>query len=96
VAIPPAIFADVIDKVDPDKKWHSGFFGIWNVTTKLSIAVAAGLSLSLLDYAGFNEKPDSEFSLTMLSATYALIPFFFKIFATIMLYCSSIDQEKIP
>ncbi|MBM3632830.1 MAG: MFS transporter [Alphaproteobacteria bacterium] len=94
VAIPPAIFADVIDRVDPNKKWHSGFFGVWNVTTKLSIAVAAGLALSLLGYAGFNENPGSGFSLTMLSAIYALIPCFFKILATIMLYCSSIDQEQ--
>lgn len=94
VAIPPAIFADVIDRVDPNKKWHSGFFGVWNVTTKLSIAVAAGLALPLLGYAGFNENPGSGFSLTMLSAIYALIPCFFKILATIMLYCSSIDQEQ--
>lgn len=96
VAIPPAIFADVIDKVDPDKKWHSGFFGVWNVTTKLSVAVAAGLALSLLDYAGFNENPDSQSSLKMLSITYALIPCCFKILATIMLYTSTVDKEKKP
>jgi len=96
VAIPPAIFADVIDKVDPHKKWHAGFFGVWNVTTKLSIAIAAGLALSLLDYASFNENPDSGSSLTMLSVTYALIPCFFKILATIMLYYSSVDQKEMP
>lgn len=96
VAIPPAIFADVIDAVDPHKKWHAGFFGVWNVTTKLSVAVAPGLALSLLDYAGFNENPGSRSSLTMLAITYALIPCFFKILATIMLYYSSIDQEEEP
>lgn len=96
VAIPPAIFADVIDRIDTDKKWHAGFFGVWNVTTKLSVAVAAGLALSLLDYAGFNENPNSTSSLTMLSLTYALIPCFFKVLATIMLYYSSIDKEKKP
>lgn len=96
VAIPFAIFADVIDQIDIDKKWHAGFFGVWNVTTKLSVAVATALALSLLDYAGFNENPGSRLSLTMLSFTYALIPCFFKFLAIVVLYYSSIDQEKKP
>lgn len=96
VAIPPAIFADVIDQVDPDKKWHAGFFGVWSVTTKLAIALAAGISLTLLDYGGFSEAPESGTSLIMLSVVYALIPCFFKIIAFTLLYRSSIDLEKRP
>jgi Na+/melibiose symporter-like transporter len=94
VAIPPAIFADVIDKDDPTKKWHTGFFGVWSVTTKLAIALAAGIPLTLLDYSGFSENPQSVGGLRMLSICYALIPCFFKILACIMLYYSSIDQER--
>lgn len=94
VAIPPAIFADVIDHIDPWKKRHSGYFGIWNVTTKLAIAFAAAIPLTLLDYFGFSQNPNSMFGLKMLSISYALIPCCFKILATIALYYSSIDQEK--
>ncbi|MGL6187574.1 MAG: MFS transporter [Holosporales bacterium] len=94
VAIPPAIFADVIDHIDPWKKSHSGYFGIWNVTTKLAIAFAAAIPLTLLDYFGFSQNPKSVFGLKMLSISYALIPCYFKILATVTLYYSSIDQEK--
>lgn len=96
VAIPPAIFADVIDQLDPEKKWHSGFFGIWNVTTKLAIAFAAGIPLTLLDYSGFSQNPNGVSGLKMLSISYALIPCCFKILATISLYYSSIDRYKKP
>lgn len=94
VAIPPAIFADVIDQLDPEKKWHSGFFGIWNVATKLAIAFAAAIPLTLLDYSGFSQNPNSLSGLKMLSISYAIIPCCFKIIATITLYYSSIDREK--
>ncbi len=94
VVIPPAIFADIIDKVDPKKQWHTGFFGVWSVTTKLATALAAGISLSLLDSSGFSLAPQSPSSIRMLYITYALIPCLFKSLAAILLYYSPIDQKE--
>ncbi len=55
--LPPALLADVIDQDSRDAATakSGGYFGLWALAAKLSLALAAGLALPLL--AGLNYVP---------------------------------------
>lgn len=61
-------------------------FGMWGFITKMSFAIAAGLSLPLLAYAGYNPGTENpEAALRSLAMTYAALPCALKILAIIAL-----------
>ena len=88
LALPPSILADVID--DDDKRGlgrnEGAYFGLWNLVTKMNLALAAGIalpSLALLGYQpGIAQSPDA---LLYLAGVYALLPCVLKTFAAIAL-----------
>ena len=88
LALPPSILADVID--DDDKRGlgrnEGAYFGLWNLVTKMNLALAAGIalpSLALLGYQpGIAQAPDA---LLYLAGVYALLPCVLKAFAAIAL-----------
>ena len=59
-----------------------GYFGWWNLVAKLNLALAAGLSLPLLDLAGY--RPGDFTATAGLSAVYCLLPLFFKTIAAVL------------
>lgn len=89
LALPPSILADVIDRDEMDGKPRNegAYFGLWNLVTKLNLALAAGIALPLLGRLGYvpNAVEASAYSLTALAATYALLPSLLKICAAAML-----------
>lgn len=92
MALPAAIYADTL------KRHHtsaSAGFGLWNFTTKLMLSLAAGISLPLLAWAGYDPAApgNSTDALFWLSASYALIPCTLKIGALGILALSPIDTE---
>jgi len=58
------------------------YFGWWNLVAKLNLALAAGLSLPLLDLAGY--RPGDPEATSGLSAVYCLLPLFFKTVAGVL------------
>lgn len=80
LALPPAMLADVL-AVTPNGFDDAGsHFGLWNLLAKLSLALAAGTALPLLQALGFH--PDDPGSgLGALAATYALLPCLLKLAA---------------
>jgi GPH family glycoside/pentoside/hexuronide:cation symporter len=61
-------------------------FGFWNFCGKASLALAAGLVLPLLAWAGFVvDAPKSDEALDALSLLYAVVPCILKIFALVLL-----------
>lgn len=61
-------------------------FGFWNFCGKASLALAAGLVLPLLAWAGFVvDAPKSDDALDALSLLYAVVPCILKIFALVLL-----------
>lgn len=61
-------------------------FGMWGFITKMSFAIAAGLSLPLLAYAGYDPVKDNpETALRALALTYAALPCALKILAILAL-----------
>lgn len=56
VALPASILADVVDRDAEltDERRSGVFFGLWSMVTKLSLALAAGIALPLLEWRGFD------------------------------------------
>lgn len=98
LALPPSILADVID--DDEAKGLSrnegSYFGLWNLVTKLNLALAAGIALPTLAWLGYQPKvTTAPQALIYLSATYALLPCVLKAFAVAALVFSPFFSARI-
>lgn len=69
LALPPALVADMID-TDPAPQ-PGAYYGLMSFFAKLTLALAAGMALPLLDFWGYAPGGGNLFA---LSATYALLP----------------------
>ena len=74
LALPPALVADMIDADDHPQP--GAYYGLMSFFAKLTLALAAGLALPLLDLWGYAPGGDQLFA---LSATYALLPLAMKL-----------------
>ena len=77
LALPPSMLADVID--DDERAGHArregAYFGLWNLVTKMNLALAAGIALPALAWLGYTPQSGSSAqALTWLAAVYALLP----------------------
>jgi Na+/melibiose symporter-like transporter len=91
LALPPSLLADVIDD-DAARglgRREGAYFGLWNLATKLNLALAAGVALPLLQGFGYltGQFNDST-ALTALAAVYALLPCLLKAVAAAVLWAS--------
>ncbi|MFN5811251.1 MAG: MFS transporter, partial [Burkholderiales bacterium] len=69
---------------------HSGaYFGWWQVATKLNLALAAGVSLPLLQWLGYESGSRDAPALLALSWAYALLPCVLKLLAGVLLWASA-------
>jgi GPH family glycoside/pentoside/hexuronide:cation symporter len=68
--------------------------GVWGFRHKASLAVAAGVALPLISYAGFAPGPgNSEAALSMLAIAYAGAPCALKAIAAALLFMTPISKE---
>jgi GPH family glycoside/pentoside/hexuronide:cation symporter len=86
LALPPALLAAVIGQAGHIGKHEGAYFGVWNWATKLNLALAAGLSLPLLEFLGYRNGSTDEAGLHALSVGYALLPCMLKSFAALLLW----------
>ena len=91
LALPPSILADVID--DDERaglgRNEGAYFGLWNLVTKMNLALAAGIALPALAMLGYQSKvTTSPQALTCLAAIYALLPCALKAVAALALVLS--------
>jgi Na+/melibiose symporter-like transporter len=92
LAILPSLLADAL-KARPHM--HSFAFGIWNFLSKLTLALAAGIALPLLDIAGYHPgMTNSEDALTALAVMYAVLPCALKLLSITLLSLSPLDQRR--
>lgn len=83
---PPALLAGVID-AQGDRGHHDGaYLGWWNFATKLNLALAAGLALPLLGWAGYTPGQADAAGLQALSWVYAGLPCVLKALAAAWLW----------
>jgi Na+/melibiose symporter-like transporter len=95
LAIPPSILADITATKERDGPAREGaFFGAWQMTEKLTLAVAAGLALPLLQWGGY-EPGASQGRFSNLAILYGLVPCGLKLLSILILAGSPVDR-RVP
>jgi Na+/melibiose symporter-like transporter len=84
LALPPALLAGVIASGGDAGQREAAYFGVWNWGVQITLALAAGISLPLLDWLGY--VPGSGAGAGVLAAGYALLPCVLKLTAAAMLW----------
>jgi len=87
----PALFARRLAVISPD---GGQGFGLWTFANKLTLAMAAGLLLPLLERAGFSTgAAPPESALVLLSLLYALVPCLLKVVAITLLLAIPLSES---
>lgn len=95
LSLPPARLGDLVSQnnVTSGASW---LFGIYAFLGKAALAVASGLVLPILDFAGFQpDAVNSDSSLMALSIAYAAVPCGLKIFSAILLYRTLDIEDRL-
>ena len=86
LTVPGAMLAGLISS-QPEPGRDSGiYWGWWNMAAKLNLALAAGLTLPLLSYAGYEPGSRSEEALRSITWAYCVLPCILKLAAAALLY----------
>lgn len=95
LAIPPAILADIVNKSKFTKEKMSSYYALWNMASKLGLAIASSFSLILLGYFGYRSSVAAEphSSLIYLSFIYAILPCVIKLLVIFILFKSKIEEN---
>jgi Na+/melibiose symporter-like transporter len=92
VTLLPSIMADTLtDKPEGT----ATAFGLWNLCSKLTMALAAGIALPLLAFGNYQPgAANTPEALAQLSMCYALLPCLFKAIAIVFLHISPLDKRN--
>lgn len=95
LALPAAIQADVIDvdRIDSGRERAGLYFALWGMTTKLALALAAGIFLPLLEMTGFDAETGGNIS--ALPYFYAFVPIALKITAMLLMWRFPLDEAEV-
>lgn len=103
LALPPSLLADVIDddEVRGLARNEGAYFGLWNLVTKMNLALAAGIALPLLAWLGYQPGVTSSAEAArQLAALYALLPCALKAIAVVALirspFVTAVSLMKEP
>jgi Na+/melibiose symporter-like transporter len=93
LALPASLLADLADEDGSGPGGRQGaYFGFWQLVEKLNLALAAGLALPLLGWAGYQPgTPQAQGG--DLSAMYALVPCMLKTIALWALWRAPLDRR---
>lgn len=86
LALPAAMLAGTLAASGDRGKSEGAYFGWWNFATKLNLALAAGLTLPVLDWLGYAPGAQDAEALRTLSWAYCLLPCALKLLAATLLY----------
>lgn len=86
LALPGALLAGVIQRAGHGGQLEGAYFGWWNLATKLNLALAAGLALPLLAWAGYTPGARDAPALLALALAYGLLPCLLKALAAALLF----------
>ena len=86
LTIPSALLAGVIADAGDRGRSEGAYFGWWNFATKINLALAAGLTLPLLELLGYTPGTQQPQALTALTIVYCLVPIAIKVVAALALY----------
>ena len=84
-----------LDTLESGAQRTGFYFAIWNMATKLAVALAVGIGFPLLDVFGFLPKGDNApLALLALAALYGLFPVLFKLGAVAVAWGHPIDAKR--
>jgi glycoside/pentoside/hexuronide:cation symporter, GPH family len=86
LALPPALLAAVIARGGDSGRCEASYFGAWNWMSKMNLALAAGISLPLLQRLGYAPGEQNVAGIQALGIAYALVPSALKLLAAAMLW----------
>ena len=95
LTIPSALLAGVIADAGDRGRAEGAYFGWWNFATKLNLALAAGLTLPLLELMGYTPGTQQPQALTALTIVYCLVPIAIKLVAALVLYLLMIRPNQV-
>lgn len=81
LVVPGALLAGIVRRSGQGGAAEGAFFGWWNSATKLNLALAAGLALPALQWAGYTPGSREADALWSLSLAYAALPCVLKLLA---------------
>jgi Na+/melibiose symporter-like transporter len=84
LALPPALLAGVIAGAGDSGRREAAYFGVWNWGVQMTLALAAGVALPVLEWLGY--APGTGQGLGALSFAYALLPCCLKLLAAALLW----------
>jgi Na+/melibiose symporter-like transporter len=86
LTVPGAMLAGLISSQTEPGRDSGIYWCWWNVAAKLNLALAAGLALPLLSYAGYEPGNRSEEALRSITWAYCVLPCLLKLVAAALLY----------
>ncbi|WP_175626368.1 MULTISPECIES: MFS transporter [Oxalobacteraceae] len=86
LALPPALLAAVIHQAGHSGQREGAYFGAWSWATKMNLALAAGISLPLLQQLGYVPGVVNSAGAHALAVGYALLPCALKLSAAAILW----------
>lgn len=92
LALPPSLLADVIDR-DEAGCAEGAYFGFWQFTEKMELALAAGVALPVLGLIGYRPGTPQP-AMGDLAAMYALVPCLLQVAAATLLWLAPIDRDR--
>jgi len=96
LALPASLLADVIDGDEGRAARPDGlYFGMWHLLEKLALALAAGITLPLLQWLGYTPGMPAAAG-SALSVVYALLPCVIKLSAALFLWLAVSDTMRRP
>jgi Na+/melibiose symporter-like transporter len=93
---PPALLAGVIQQAGDRGRHDGAYLGWWNFATKLNLALAAGLALPLLQWAGYTPGRADVSGLDALVWVYAGLPCALKTLAALWLWRTLPTEPSLP
>jgi Na+/melibiose symporter-like transporter len=95
MALPAAIQADLVDldTRDGGGRRTGLYFGLWNMATKIALALAVGIAFPLLTLAGFDADGGGDDGELALALFYGALPIAFKLGAIGLVWNFPVDRE---
>jgi Na+/melibiose symporter-like transporter len=93
LALPPALLARVIDANGHNGQREGTYFGLWNFVNKLTLALAGGIALPLLEALGYTRGGTDAAALGALAFVYAVVPCLLKLVAAGLLFVAWRRQQ---
>lgn len=86
LAIPPALLDEEIAAAGHADQLEGSYFGVWNLATKLALALAAAVSLPLLQWLGYRPGQPQTGALPALVVAYCVVPCLLKALSGLLLW----------